>query len=1149
MLLLTDGTVMAQTAGNGTNTWFKLTPDSHGSYVNGTWSALASMHDTRLYFSSDVLRDGRVFVAGAEDGTGGSTAEVYDPLTNTWTLELPPLVNPSAPEGVQVAFLQGAGSSISQVLTGLIPGTSYTVTFSAAQRARTNINGQTWQVQLDGTAIGSYAPPESAIFYTDYTASFTATATSQTLAFVGTDTHGGDNTVFIDNVRCSQSITIQDSGFESPSVSGYSYGVTGSPWTFSAQSGNSGAGIAGNGSSFFTNVGFSDSISTTLPNGNVLVAPVSPSTSGGTMIYNITSNTWSNGPQLFRGSYQDEASWVKLPDQSILTIDPFGTNSERYIPSLNQWINDGIVPDSLYDTTLGELGAAILLPNGKAFFQGSTGHTAIYTPSGNNNPGTWVAGPDFPNGLGTPDAPSAMMTSGVVLCTAGPAASFSGPTTFLEYDPNANSFTQVSGPTGLTDGSSAPFGTRLLDLPDGSVLYSDGRSQLYTYRPSGAPLAAGKPTISSISQNVDGSYHLVGTLLTGISEGAAYGDDAQMASNYPIVRITDSSGNVYFGRTYNWSSTVVMAGSTPQTTEFTVPNLPSGTYSLQVVTNGISSNAIPFSPIPSLIQDNGFESPSVSGGFVYGITGTPWMFSAKSGTNGSGITGNGSAFTSSNSNAPEGVQAAFLQGTGSFSQALTGLVPGANYTLTFSAAQRATTNINGQTWEVTLDGAAIGSYAPPQSSTNYNIYTASFTATTTSQTLAFVGTDTGGGDNTVFIDNVRLSPPMLSQDNGFESPSVAGGFTYGITGTPWTFSAKSGNNGSGIAGNGSAFTSSNSNAPEGVQVAFLQGTGSSISQALTGLVSGANYTVTFSAAQRATTNINGQTWQVQLDGNVIGSYAPPQSATAYIDYTASFTATATSQTLAFVGTDTRGGDNTIFIDNVRNTRVVSSTPVFGNGPPPSAATINTAYNFSYQATGLPAPTFTLISGNLPPGLTLTSGGVLSGMPTTVGTYTGTITASNGVGSPATQNFSITVVTAFVQWESLYFNAQQLSDPAISGAAAIPQHDGVPNLLKYLFNINPSVPMSALDRAALPVTGMATNGGNQYLTLTYRQYASERGLTVNVQTSSDLQSWQTVTPDITQQLGLDPNTGDPIIQVEVNTAGAPKKFIRLNVTGS
>jgi hypothetical protein len=87
MLLLSDGTVMAAN-GDGT-AWYRLTPDVHGSYVNGTWTTLAPMHDTRLYFSSDVLKDGRVFVAGAEYGTGSATAEVYDPLSNPPSAALP----------------------------------------------------------------------------------------------------------------------------------------------------------------------------------------------------------------------------------------------------------------------------------------------------------------------------------------------------------------------------------------------------------------------------------------------------------------------------------------------------------------------------------------------------------------------------------------------------------------------------------------------------------------------------------------------------------------------------------------------------------------------------------------------------------------------------------------------------------------------------------------------------------------------------------------------------------------------------------------------------------------------------------------------------------------------------------------------------
>ena len=71
------------------------------------------------------------------------------------------------------------------------------------------------------------------------------------------------------------------------------------------------------------------------------------------------------------------------------------------------------------------------------------------------------------------------------------------------------------------------------------------------------------------------------------------------------------------------------------------------------------------------------------------------------------------------------------------------------------------------------------------------------------------------------------------------------------------------------------------------------------------------------------------------------------------------------------------------------------------------------------ATGFPAPTFTE-TGALPSGVTLSSAGVLSGTPAlgTVGTYPITITAANGVGSNATQNFTLTVQKGTVSFTNL-----------------------------------------------------------------------------------------------------------------------------------
>jgi hypothetical protein len=191
-----------------------------------------------------------------------------------------------------------------------------------------------------------------------------------------------------------------------------------------------------------------------------------------------------------------------------------------------------------------------------------------------------------------------MMVNGRILCAVSPTPttnSFPSPTSFYEYDPVSNAFTQANAPAGGTTVNHPSYWTAMLDLPDGTVLYSEFGSLLYVYHPDGSPLAAGKPTITTITPNVDGSYLLTGTLLNGISEGAAYGDDWQMNSNYPIVRLTDAAGNVYYARTFNWSSTSVMTGTTPETTEFRLPTgLVAGTYSLVVVANGNSSAPVSF---------------------------------------------------------------------------------------------------------------------------------------------------------------------------------------------------------------------------------------------------------------------------------------------------------------------------------------------------------------------------------------------------------------------------------------------------------------------------------------------------------------------------------------------------------------------------
>ena len=93
--------------------------------------------------------------------------------------------------------------------------------------------------------------------------------------------------------------------------------------------------------------------------------------------------------------------------------------------------------------------------------------------------------------------------------------------------------------------------------------------------------------------------------------------------------------------------------------------------------------------------------------------------------------------------------------------------------------------------------------------------------------------------------------------------------------------------------------------------------------------------------------------------------------------------------------------------------VVTVPPTITSAAPPSGGTQGSPYNFTVTATGTASITFSVTAGALPTGLTLSTGGVISGTPTAAGTFIGTITASNGTAPAATQSFSITIAPAIV----------------------------------------------------------------------------------------------------------------------------------------
>ncbi|MCY3016429.1 MAG: Ig-like domain repeat protein [Planctomycetota bacterium] len=171
--------------------------------------------------------------------------------------------------------------------------------------------------------------------------------------------------------------------------------------------------------------------------------------------------------------------------------------------------------------------------------------------------------------------------------------------------------------------------------------------------------------------------------------------------------------------------------------------------------------------LPVVVADSSFENPAVrfsyGASFQYAPTGSPWTFTAATGTNGSGLTGNGTSFTNWNPNAPAGSQVAFLQGTGRISQSLT--LEAGSYTLSLSTAQRLGSAANTQSIGVFVNGVSVATLRPANQ--NYSpLTTPTFTVAKGTHTVELRGLATT--DQMAFIDSVAITSaqsPAIKQWN------------------------------------------------------------------------------------------------------------------------------------------------------------------------------------------------------------------------------------------------------------------------------------------------------------------------------------------------------------------------------------------------
>jgi hypothetical protein len=131
--------------------------------------------------------------------------------------------------------------------------------------------------------------------------------------------------------------------------------------------------------------------------------------------------------------------------------------------------------------------------------------------------------------------------------------------------------------------------------------------------------------------------------------------------------------------------------------------------------------------------------------------------------------------------------------------------------------------------------------------------------------------------------------------------------------------------------------------------------------------------------------------------------------------------------------------------------------------------VGTSGSFSVTASGYPtAMTYSVTAGSLPSGVTLSSAGLLSGTPaaSTGNSYAITITASNGIGTAATQSFTLTVEQA----PTFNLGASGSDTMAVS----------TPNIVLIFTTGNPTAAIS--ESGALPSGVTFVDNGNGHGTL-------------------------------------------------------------------
>jgi hypothetical protein len=442
-----------------------------------------------------------------------------------------------------------------------------------------------------------------------------------------------------------------------------------------------------------------------------------------------------------------------------------------------------------------------------------------------------------------------------------------------------------------------------------------------------------------------------------------------------------------------------VAGSVePVVQSFTLETLNRGAAAINVT----DAAKIPFSSSPSvnvvasLVRNASFES-NPAGAFPGYGTILGWSGTGQVGLNRTDAPANPAGPFGDNGLVPDREQVAFIQGNGSLSQDVSGLVSGRRYWLQFRYNARNCCGDRTQKLTVKFGGKVLAEYAdlkPVADAGEVNYYAANlpFTAEATAGLLEFVAETTGDASTVLDAVNIvaRAADEIVIQNPSFEASGSPPGVGYV---QPYAMSGWEGSSGGrGINVDGEGPFTDNGDVPDQDRAGMLQNVGY-VSQVVTGLTPGQKYTLVVSLNARNCCGAQ-PIAKVSVNDNPLmeEQLAPVGGRNPYHVRYLGFTADTTDATIRIdlAAAEPAGGDASMMFDDVHLVPGTRTAPVITAQPVGVAVNGGESIVLDGDATGQ-----SLTYEWRRNGVALKDGGRVSGATTKRLTITGAVAADAG----------------------------------------------------------------------------------------------------------------------------------------------------------